>query len=369
MGRHTRRSVRRRSRRRRSTSRAKRIRRSTSRSSTRVRYRSSSSQIPKVVTPNENVFRGTATPSLFTGTSKQYVPNTHNIYFMVRITPENEQTWLAVNERRMALLRGNQYKTLKQPHITLFQIHFHPELDLKRVGEISTKLSKLVPHILQDTVLTHKSDDFALLSSESVLESAFYAKEYFVNGPNLMQNLFEILGNPVKRDDKYGYFGSNEMLELAIPHFSLAILSGSGKFHISLFKFEDLKNHQNEDTFNYIFNGMDATIKQVKDLTDAERVQILDRVKAMEVPGTNDIAVKNYAVFQASDPRQSDDPSKPRKMYMPFGDIALNNFTFDPKNDMRNGLGRKPGQPNPSSIASSAAAARLQRSRDRWSGK
>ncbi len=368
MGRHTRRSVRRRSRRRRSTSRAKRVRRSTSRSSTRVRYRSSSSQIPNVVTPSENVFRGTATPSLFTGTSKQYVPNTHNIYFMVPITPDNRQTWLAVNERRMALLRGMQDRTRKQPHITLFQIHFHPELPLEKVGEISTKLSELVPHILQDTVLTHQSDDFSILSSASVLESAFYAKEYFVIGPNLVHKLVGILGNPVNSDDKYAYFRSDGMLALAIPHFSLATLYGSGKFHISLFNFSDLRTY-NPDTFHYIFEGVDETKTHVKDLREDQLNLILERVKAMEVPDTNVAAATNYAVFQASNPRQSDDPSKPRIMYMPFDHIALMDFKFNFNDNVKNSLGGKPGEPNPSSIASSTAAARLERSRERWSQK
>lgn len=370
MSRHTRRSARRRSRR--STSRAKRVRRSRPRSSKRVRYRSASSQIHQVI-PNENVFRA-ATPSLFTRTTKKHVPNTHNIYFMTPITFRNEQTWLAVNERRMALLRGKQSETTKQPHITLFQVHFHPELSLDKVRETSTNLKKLVPYILQNTSLTHVSDDFSLLSSESVLGSAFYAKEYDVSGVDLTSKLTEILGAPLGSDNKYVYFGPRGQLDLAIPHFSLAILAGHGKFHISLVNFADVRTH-NSDTFDFIFEGVDANNTHVKDLEEGQRIEILERVKLMEVPGTNDIAALNYKSFKDSDPRQSTDPSQPREMYMSFHNIQLSDFSFDPDDDVKNGLGTKPGETKPgetkppSSSNTAIAMARLERSIARWSKK
>ena len=290
---------------------------------------------------------------------------------MIPITNPNQQTWLALNERRMALLRGKQRETAKQPHITLFQIHFHPELPLEEVRKTSTNLYKLVPHILRETSLTHVSDDFSLLSSESVLGSAWYAKEYEVSGQNLMGKLGEILGPVLQSDDKYVYFGLNvngqEQLGLAIPHFSLEILAGNGKFHISLVNFADVKTH-NPDTFNFIFEGVDANRTHVNELSDDQRHQILERVKLMEVPNTNGVAALNYNSFHDSDPRQSTDSSQPREMYMPFHDIQLSDFSFDPDDNVKNSWGTKPGEKPLSSSTTTITRGRLDRSKNRWSG-
>jgi hypothetical protein len=243
------------------------------------------------------------------------MPNKCKYYFKVPLDPHTQK---AVAERKQVLLLGKQSQ--REEHITIFEFFLNPRTKAK-VDEnalIHNISEHIVPQLGRLT-LTHTTRDFDLFAPYSPLKTAFYAKQYGVDGPpiNIIEKLNQkVMGNSnVLFDERYIYFQRpNELPFIAIPKFTIEMISGLGKFHITVLNFGDIKTH-NSHSFQRILGNHDES-KLVGELTEEEKKEMLSRILEEE-------RGDNFQQFFPKDAKDSRDQTRARHNFLPFQNIFL----------------------------------------------